>query len=298
MKVFITGGTGFVGTAVTSELLAEGYEVTGLARSEASANKLKERGVTPLLGSLTDLNSLKKGAKEADAILHLAFGHDFRHFLKAAKNDREAIKTIAEAIKGTNKPFVITSGVTSIYGKNQKGLEQEVPDTNFITGLRVRSEKLLLSYTQQGVKAMVMRLPPAVHGEGDRAFTWNLIQYAKKNKEVNYIGKGMNTWAAVSRLDAAHLYRLALERGKAGSIYHAVAEVTPVKQIAAAISQKMNLPLVSVGNLKGIQKLSMFSMTVASNTPANSEWTQKELGWNPTHPNLLSDLKQDFYYTD
>ena len=228
MKVLVTGGTGFIGSAVVKELVATGYDVLGLARSDSSAQKLEDIGATPLAGSLTDLSSLQKGATEVEAILHLAYDSDFRKFFKAAKKDRTAIAAMAEAIKGTNKPFVITCGVTGIFGKNQQGTELETPQVNFITGTRLRAEKLLFTYTKQDIRTMVIRLPPAVHGEGDHGFTSFLINYAKKNQQVNYVGNGDNIWPAINRLDAARLYRLALENGKAGSVYHGVAEGIPV----------------------------------------------------------------------
>lgn len=297
MKVFITGGTGFIGSAVIDELSKFDYEMIGLARSKRSAEKLRSKGVTPLMGSLTDLNVLRKGTQEADAILHLAFGHNFRHFLKATKDDRKAIRTMADAIKGTNKTFIITSGITSIYAKNQQGKELERPKTNVISGLRVRSERLLLSYTDKGIRTMVVRLPPAVHGESDHGFAWNFIQNAIKNQEVNYVGKGLNQWAAVNRLDAALVYRLALENGKSGSIYHAVSEVVNFKEIACKISKKLNLPLVSISRLKAYQKFPpSLSAIISSNTPANSDWTQKELNWHPIYSDLIKDLDLESYY--
>ncbi|MDG0795176.1 SDR family oxidoreductase [Cohnella ginsengisoli] len=275
MKVFVTGGTGFIGSGVVAELIAGGHEVMGLARSDHSAQKLLDAGATPVSGSLTDLSSLQRHAAEADAVIHLAYDPNMRNFFKAAKADRQAIHTIAEAIKGTNKPFIITSGFTGIFGKSQKGSEQETPQLNFITRTRWRAEELLFTYTAQGIRTMVIRMPPVVHGEGDRAFTSFFIEYARKNQHVYYIGDGSNIWPAVHRFDAAHLYRLALEKGKSGSVYHAAAEGVPVKQIATTVSKKLNLPLSSASRLKAIIKLSWFSMTVSLHTPANSNWTQK-----------------------
>jgi nucleoside-diphosphate-sugar epimerase len=298
MKVFVTGGTGFIGSGVVAELIAGGHAVLGLARSERSAQKLKDAGAIPVLGSLTDLSSLQKYATEADGVVHLAYDPNMSHFFKASKVDRRAITAISEAIKGTNKPFIITSGLSGIFGENQKGSEQETPQVNFITRTRLRAEELLFTYTAQGVGTMVIRMPPVVHGEGDRAFTSFFIQYARKNKHVYYIGDGANIWPAVHRFDAAHLYKLALENGKAGSVYHAAAEGVPVKQIATAVSNKLDLPLSSVNGLRALTKLSWFSMTVSLNTPANSNWTQKELGWKAVQPDLISELNQDFYYSN
>jgi nucleoside-diphosphate-sugar epimerase len=297
MKIFVTGGTGFIGSAVVKELIAANYEVLGLARSDPSAQKLKEAGAVPIAGSLSDLPGLKKAAKESDAILHLAYDPNFRNFFKAAKADRTAISAMAEAIQGTNKPIVITCGLSGIFGKGQQGNEHEIPQASFISRTRLRAEKLLFSYTEQNVRTMVIRLPPVVHGEGDHAFTSFLINYAKKNQQVNYVGNGLNIWPAVHRFDAARLYILALENGKAGSVYHAVAEGIPVKKVATAISEKLGLPLKSVRGFESWRKLSVFSQVVSLDTPANSQWTQKELGWKAIHSDLLSDLQQDFYYS-
>jgi nucleoside-diphosphate-sugar epimerase len=192
MKIFVTGGTGFIGSAVVKELIDTNYEVIGLARSDLSAQKLKKAGAVPIVGSLGDLPSLKRAAKEADAILHLAYDPNFRNFFKAAKADRTAISAMAEAIQGTNKPIVITCGLSGIFGKGQQGSEHEIPQASFISRTRLRAEKLLLSYTEQNVRTMVIRLPPVVHGEGDHAFTSFLINYAKKNQQVNYVGDGLN----------------------------------------------------------------------------------------------------------
>lgn len=297
MKVFVTGGTGFIGSAVVKELIAGNYEVIGLARSDHSAQKLKEAGAVPMEGSLEDLSILKKAAKETDAILHLAYDPNFRNFFKAAKADRTAISTMTEAIQGTNKPIVITCGITGIFRKGQQGSEHETPQASFISRTRLRAEKLLFSYTEQSVRTMVIRLPPVVHGEGDHAFTSFLINYAKKNQQVNYVGDGLNIWPAVHRFDAARLYRLALENGKAGSVYHAVAECIPVKKIATAVSEKLGLPLKGVRGFESWRRLSLFSQVVSLNTPANSQWTQKELGWKAIYSDLLSDLQQNFYYS-
>lgn len=296
MKVFVTGGSGFVGSAVIPELVAAGHEVVALARSGGSAEKVKALGAKPLEGSLANLDALEKGAAQADGILHLAYIHDPREASNAAKTDRAAITAMAGAVKGTGKPFVMTSGVTGIFGKNQKGSEQETPQTNFITGTRVRAERLLLGYADKGVGAMVMRLSPFVHGEGDKAFTATYIAYAQKNGEAVYVGKGENIWPAVHRLDAAHLYLLALEKGRAGAVYHAVAEGVPAKQAAGAVSQKLGLPLRSVGMLGALRRLSTFGIVVSLNTPANSAQTRRELGWQPTRPSLLKDIAADHYY--
>lgn len=297
MKVFVTGGSGFVGSAVIPELIEAGHEVVALSRSDSSSQKIRTLGATPLNGSLTDRDSLQQGASAADGIIHLAYIHDRGQTSNAAKTDRNAITDIADTIQGSGKPFIITSGVTGIFGKSQTGSELEKPQTNFITGTRVRAEQLLLSYADKGIRAMVIRLSPFVHGRGDKAFTSTYVSYAQKNNEAVYVSRGENIWPAVHRLDAAHLYRLALENGKTGSIYHAVSEGVTAKEAATAVSEKLDIPLRKVNKLSAVRRLSLFSVVVSLNTPANSLWTQEELGWKTVQPDLVSELREDFYYS-
>lgn len=298
MKVFVTGGSGFVGQGVIRELVDAGHSVLALARSDSAMKKVGALGAMPVNGSLSDGACLRKGAEQADAIIHLAYDNDMSHALKAAKADRAAIEAMADAIAGTNKPFIITSGVTGIFGRHQAGSERETPAANLITGTRLRAEKLLLGYADKGVKAMVVRLPPFVHGDGDKGFTPRYIAYARKNREANYVGDGENIWPAVHRFDAARLYRLAMEKGKAGSVYHAVAEGVYAKQVAAAVGDMLTIPLRSVSMPGALRRLSLFALIVSLNTPANSDWTQKELNWKAIHPDFLSDLKESFYFQE
>lgn len=291
MKVFITGGSGFVGSAVIPELISAGHEVFALARSKSAAEKVEKLGAIAIDGDLSDANVLKQAATESNAVIHLAYNNNLLQAKKAARADRAAITAIAEALKGTDKPFIITGGVTGIFGKKQTGSELEVPKGGRMMRTRLKAEKLLFEYTSQGVKAMAIRLSPFVHGEGDKGLTFRYFSYVKKNKQANYIGKGENIWPAVHRLDVAHLFLLALEKGKAGSVYHAIAEGVTAKQVAERASENLSIPLKSVGKIRSLKRFSWFSVIVSLDTPANSRWTREQLGWEPTHTDYLSDLK-------
>lgn len=295
MKVFITGGTGFVGTAVIKHLIAHGHDVLALARSDRSAQRVRDLGATPFAGSLTDTDRLRLGALQSDAVLHLAYNNNMRQARQAAQTDRNAITAMADALVGTNRPFIMASGVTGIFGKHQSGNELETPATNFITGMRVRSEKLALSYVPRGVKAMVIRLAPFVHGPNDHGFTSRYVQAAQRYQSAMYIGSGRNTWPAVHRDDAASLFVAALEKGQAGAIYHAVAEGTTAKSIAITVSQHLDLPLTRINMLTGLHRLGILAYIFTLDTPANSTWTQQHLGWHPTHPSLINDINAGTY---
>jgi len=244
MRVFVTGASGFIGSAVVPELIHAGHQVIGLARSEASAQALTAAGAEVQRGSLEDLGSLRASADAAGGVIHLAYIHDFSQMEAAARTDLRAIETLGAALEGTNRPLVIASGFMG-FGMGQITTERDMPDAEVYP--RVASADAALALASGGVRSSVMRLAPTVHGEGDPGFIAALIGIARNKGVSGYIADGSNRWPAVHRLDAAHLFRLALEQAPAGSTLHAVAdEGVPVRAIAEVIGRHLNLPVVSV----------------------------------------------------
>ena len=297
MKVFITGGTGFVGSAVVQELVANGFEVVGLARSETSAQKLISWGAQPVRGSLTSLSTLATAAAQADAIIHLGFNNDFRHFFQAGAMDRRAIETMGRAISGTNKPLVVTYGTTGI--RKHVETEHEVADTGLLKWLTPRkSEIVARQLMAQNINAFVVRLSPAVHGAGDKGFTRTVIERAKKSHRDEYFGLGTHAWSAVHRLDAAHLFYLVtmygLEHPTTNErVFNAVAEESiTTAAIARTISRKLNVPLKAKYNPLSFGDTAMLYLI---NCPTSSQLTRQILGWVPVQPDLLTDISSSRY---
>ncbi|KAJ6013549.1 hypothetical protein N7540_008140 [Penicillium herquei] len=296
MHVFITGAAGFVGQAVVQELLDNGHTITGLARSEKSAETLQAKGVNVIRGSIEDVECLKQAANEADGVIHLAFDHDFTKFAENAKVERDAIFSMADALAGTNKPFVLTSGIMGL-PMGQVGTEDTPVETNSAFGARTATEQEALNFASKGVRISYVRLSPTTHGDGDKGFVSAMTQIARANGQSVYVGEGLNRWPAVHRFDAARLYRLALEKGVAGSRYHAIAEeAVPVKDIAEAIGQSIGLPTVSLDFEAASKHFAGFLVyPVSSDNPASSKKTQEELGWKPSGPTILEDIKAGVY---
>ena len=296
MKVFVTGATGFIGTALVQELLNAGHQVLGLARSDASANALKAAGATVQRGDLQDLDSIHSGAAASDAVIHAGFIHDFSRFAEVCEVDRLAIETIGSTLAGSNRPFVVTSGTALV----RPGiLATEDMASNHDTNRFPRvSEMAGLAFASKGVRATAIRLSPSVHGEGDHhGFIPILINIARQKGVVAYIGDGQNRWNAVHRLDAAHLFRLALEKGDAGTRYHAVSdEAITVKAISEVIGRHLNLPIVSISPEEAAAHFGWFGAMAALDCPASSNLTQERLNWRPSHPSLLEDLVSGFYF--
>ena len=289
MKVFVTGATGFVGTAVVQELLANGHEVLGLARSEESANKLIAAGAEAHRGDLNDFESLKSGAFASDAVIHLGFVHDFSRFAEMCELDGKVIETIGEALLETDKPFLITSG-TALFSKD--GLTIET-DRSVNPHPRIATENAADAVAAKGVKVAVIRLSPSVHGKGDViGFVPTLIRIAKEKGKSAVINDGHNFWPAVHKLDAAKLYRLALEKPfESGTRYHAVAEQgIPFKDIAGFIAERLEVPVVSLTNDEAAEHFGWFAHFASLNNLTSSEETKSVLGWNPEHPTLLDDM--------
>lgn len=295
MRVFITGATGFIGSAIVEDLLAAGHQVVGLARSDASAKLLESFGVEILRGSLDDLDSLKRGAAGSDGVIHCAFIHDFSDFATSAKKDHLAIQTLGAALEGTNRPLVITSGTLGL-GLTPGRLATEEDRGDPAKNPRVASEDIALSFASKDVRSSVIRLPPSVHGKGDHAFVPMLIAIAREKGVSAYIGEGINRWPSVHRVDTAQLYRLVLEKGTAGAKYHGVSdEGIPFRDIAQAIGRHLNVPVVSKTIEEAADHFGWFGNFIAIDNPTSSKQTQQELGWHPSQTSLLVDLNENYF---
>ena len=319
MRVFVTGATGFIGSAIVQELLGAGHQVLGLARSDASAGSLTTAGAQVHRGTIEDLESLRSGAAACDGVIHTAFFHAFSHaslatrlrvllrglsgkgmvmsFLGAAVDtDKAAIETLGAALKGSDRPLVMAFGTMSL-ASGRLATEQDAPDPNSPGAGRIPSEVATLALAPRGVRATVIRLPPTVHGEGDHGLIPTIISSARKNGVSAYVGDGQNRWPAVHRLDAAKLFRLALEKGAAGARYHAVAEEgVPFREIAELIGRRLNLPVVAQSPKQAASHFSWLSSFVSADNPASSKLTQEQLGWRPTQPGLMTDLDRPSYF--
>lgn len=301
MRIFVTGGSGLTGPAVVAELLAAGHQVTGLARSKASADRLEALGAVAHPGSLDDLDSLRGGAAHADGVIHMAFGGDFADPAELARRDSSAIRALGEPLAGTGKPLVMTSG-TFAMAPGAVSTETDAPDPDSIAGFRIPGERACLDLADRGVRAVVVRLSPTVHGPGDYGFIPGLIAAARRTGVSVYVGDGGNRWPAIHRLDAAALFRLAVENAPAGSALHGAAEQgITLKTIAEKIGDLLDLPTRSLTPAKAVEHFDNPFMAVAYGTdaPASSTATQTLLSWTLTHPTLLEDLEHgDYISTD
>lgn len=292
MKVFITGASGFVGSAVVAELLTAGHQVVGLARSDAAAAAIAATGAEVLRGSLDDLDSLRQGATAADGVIHCAFIHDFSNFAASAAADRRAIETLGEVLTGSNRPLIVTAGTAGLAPGRLVTEKDAAP-----AGVPRFSEPAGLALAEHGVRVSVMRLPPSVHGEGDHGFVPQLINIARAKGVSAYPGDGANRWAAVHRLDAARLYRLALENAPAGTLVHAIGdEGVSSRAIAETIGRHLNLPVSSVPVEQAAEHFGWLGAFFVMDLPASSALTKQRFGWQPVQPGLLADLDQDHYF--
>ena len=293
MRFFVTGATGFIGSAIVRELIDAGHQVLGLARSDAGAKSLVAAGADVHHGSLEDLESLRSGATAADGVIHTAFIHDFSNYGPAAEADRRAIETLGGALAGSDRPLIVTSGTLLAQRQGPLATEEDAHDPNFLR----KSEDAALALAARGVRASVLRLPPSVHGNGDHGFVPRLISIAAEKGVSAYIGNGLNRWPAVHRLDAAHLYRLALEKGSARSTYHGVAdEGVLTREIAEAIGRGLNVPVVSKSSEEAADHFGWIARFFGIDGPASSVLTHQRLGWRPVLRGLIADLDAEHYF--
>ncbi len=319
MKVFVTGATGLLGFAIVNQLVAAGHQVTGLARSDASAKKLAGAGAKSLRGDIEDLDVLRVGAANADGVIHTAFYHQISHiplgtrlkvflgglptgivgrFLQAALDaDRRALETMGSTLQGSGRPLAGAFGTMAMKA-GSVATEDQPYDPDAAGALRGATETVLHKLASQGVRTSIVRLPPVVHGENDRnGLVPLLIKTARKKGEAAYIGDGMNRWGAVHKEDAAHLFRLVLETGPAGVTYHAVAEEgIPFLEIAQRIGNELKLPVVSKSPTEASKQFGFLASFVTADNPVSSALTRDSTGWLPTHPDLFTDLEQSGYF--
>ena len=304
MRIFVTGASGWIGSAVVPELLGAGHEVVGLARSEASAQKLEAAGAIVQRGDVEDPDGLAKAAADSDGVIHLAFQHEVAwsgNFAAAAAADRRAVEAMGVALADSDRPFVLASGVlgltTGRVATEDDGLVPSAEVRANPAGRRSATALLTLSLRGIGVRSSVLRLPPTVHGDGDHGFIATLVGIARERGVAGYVGDGTNRWPAVHRSDAARLARLAVEDAPAGSVLHAVADQgVAFREIAQAIGRHLDLPTASVAPADAGEHFSHLGHFVGLDSPATAEVTRKLLAWEPTGPSLLEDLEQDHYY--
>jgi nucleoside-diphosphate-sugar epimerase len=293
MRVFVTGATGFIGSAIVRELIDASHQVLGLARSDAAAKSLLAAGADVHRGSLEDLESLRSGAAAADGVIHTAFIHDFSNYGPAAEADRLGIETLGNALAGSDRPLIVTSGTLLAQPQGPLATEEDAHNPNFPR----KSEDAALALAGRGVRASVLRLPPSVHGSGDHGFVPQLISIAREKGVSAFIGDGLNRWPAVHRLDAAHLYRFVLEKGNAGAAYHGVAdEGVPTREIAEANGRGLNVPVVSKSSEEAADHFGWIARFFGIDGPASSAQTQQRLGWKPVQPGLIADLNEEHYF--
>ena len=299
MRVFVTGATGHIGSAVVRDLLEAGHEVVGLARSEAAATALTSAGAGVHRGALDDLDSLRGGATAADGVIHLAYLHN-SDMAAAGAADLRAVETIGAALEGSGKPFVITAGTLPLafVTQGRLGTEEDTLGPEFSAVPRIAAENAAIALAERGVRSSVVRLGPSVHGPADRhGFVPRLIAIARDKGVSAFVGDGANRWPAVHTLDAARLFRLAVEAAPAGSRLHGVGdEGVPLRDIADVIGRHLNLPVAEVAPAEVDAHFGLLSLLVSLDNPTSSTLTQQRLGWRPGHAPLIADLEEGHYF--
>jgi nucleoside-diphosphate-sugar epimerase len=299
MRVFVTGASGWIGSAVVPELVGAGHEVVGLARSDASAAAVAKAGAEVVRGSLDDLDVLRTAAKSSDGVIHLAFKHDVAfsgNFPAATAADRRALEVLGEELAGSGRPLVMASGLAG-HASGVLVTEKDQADPASPAGERSRTEKMVISLAADGVRSVSIRLAPTVHGDGDHGFLAILVGLARDKGVSGYIGAGTSHWPAVHRSDAARLFRLALESAAPGTVLHAAAEEgVPMRDIAAAIGAGLDVPVTSIAPEHAGEQFGWFAPFLAIDVTASSAMTRELLGWLPTGPGLIEDLQEGHYF--
>ncbi|MBJ6762279.1 SDR family oxidoreductase [Myxococcaceae bacterium JPH2] len=296
MRVFVTGATGWIGTAVLKELRGAGHSVLGMAHNDAGAEKLRAQGVEVYRGDLREPTSLVEGVRATDATIHLAFHMDFADFPKMNQMDRDAIHAMLDAMAGTDKAFVGTSGTLLVAAPGKVAVETDTsPETSPLM-IRARAERIVVDAAKRGVRASVIRLAPTVHGAGDKGFIPMLINIAREKKSAGYIDDGSQHWPAVHRDDAARLYRLAAESAPPGTVLHGTAEAgITMRAVAETISQGTGVPLQRVPASEAGAHFGWMSMVVGVDNPVSSQATRALLGWKPERAGLLDDMRAHYF---